>query len=44
MECMFLECGVSIHMPEGLIAMDPSDSDSKSLDSLLVCENCGGQL
>ena len=44
MECMCLECGVSIHMSEGLIAMDPSDSDSKSLDSLLVCENCGGQL
>ncbi len=44
MECMCLECGVSIHMPEDLIAMDPSDSDSKLLDSLLVCENCGGQL
>jgi hypothetical protein len=44
MECMCLECGVSIHMPEGLIAMDPSDSDLKVLDSLLICENCGGQL
>jgi hypothetical protein len=31
-------------MPEDLIAMDPSDSDSKLLDILLVCENCGGQL
>jgi len=44
MECMCLECGVSIHMPEDLIAMDPSDSDSKLLDSLLVCEQCGGAL
>jgi len=31
-------------MPEDLIAMDPSDSKSKLLDSILVCENCGGQL
>jgi hypothetical protein len=44
MECMCLECGVSIHMPEDLITMDPSDSASKLLDSLLVCVNCGGQL
>jgi hypothetical protein len=44
MECMCLGCGMSIHMPEDLITMDPSDSDSKLLDSLLVCENCGGQL
>jgi hypothetical protein len=42
MECMCIECGVSIHMPEYLIAMDPSDSASKLLDSILVCENCGG--
>lgn len=44
MECMCVECGVSIHMPADHIAMDPSDSDSKLLDSLLVCEQCGGQL
>ncbi len=44
MECMCLECGVSIHMPEDLITMDTSDSTSKLLDSLLVCEKCGGQL
>jgi hypothetical protein len=44
MECMCLECGVSIHMPEDLIAMDPSDPTSTLLDSLLICENCGGQL
>jgi len=44
MEYMCLECGMSIHMPEDLITMDPSDSTSKLLDSLLVCDNCGGQL
>ena len=44
MECMCLECGMSIHMSEDLISMDPSDSASKLLDSLLVCENCWGQL
>jgi hypothetical protein len=31
-------------MPEDLIKMDPSNSDSKLLDSLLVCEQCGGAL
>jgi len=25
MECMCLECGMSIHMPEDLITMDPSE-------------------
>lgn len=44
MECMCLECGASTHMPEDIITMDPSDSDSKLLDSLLVCELCGGAL
>jgi hypothetical protein len=44
MECMCLECGMSIHMAENLITLDPSDPTSKLLDSLLVCDNCGGQL
>jgi hypothetical protein len=44
MECMCLECGVSIHLPEDIIVMDPSDASSKLIDSILVCENCGGQL
>jgi len=44
MECMCVECGVSIYMPSDYITMDPSASDSKLLDSLLVCEQCGGQL
>lgn len=44
MECMCLECGVSIHMPADYITMDPSDPDSKLLDRLLVCVQCGGQL
>jgi hypothetical protein len=41
---MCLECGMAIHMPENLITLDPSDPASKLLGSLLVCENCGGQL
>jgi hypothetical protein len=41
---MCLECGVSIHITEDLIVMDPSDSESKILDSLLICELCGGAL
>ncbi|MFO7554854.1 MAG: hypothetical protein R6W88_06590 [Desulfobacterales bacterium] len=44
MECMCVQCGVSIHMPADYITMDTSDSDSKLLDSLLVCEKCGGLL
>jgi uncharacterized Zn finger protein len=43
-ECMCLECGTSVHMTEDLITMDPYDSDSKVLDILLICENCGGRL
>ena len=44
MECMCLECGMSVHVSEDLIAMDSSDSGSKVLDSILICQNCGGQL
>ena len=44
MECMCLECGMSIHVSEDLLAMDPSDPDSKMLDSIVICENCGGRL
>jgi len=44
MECMCVQCGVSIHMPADTITMDTSASDSKLLDRLLVCEKCGGQL
>jgi len=44
-ECMCLECGVSMFLPKNDISMDdPSDADSKLLDSFLVCENCGGRL
>jgi len=44
-ECMCLECGVSIFLLKNDISMDdPSDADSKLLDSFLVCDNCGGRL
>lgn len=36
---------MSVHLPEGDIVMaDPTSSESKLLDILLVCQNCGGQL
>ena len=45
MECMCLQCGVSIHLAEADIVMeDPASVESKLLDALLVCQNCGGQL
>ncbi len=44
-ECMCMQCGISIHIPEDSVIMDnSSDSDSKLLDILVVCEHCGGQL
>jgi hypothetical protein len=44
-ECMCMQCGISTYLPEGSVIMDDSsDADSKLLDILLVCEQCGGQL
>ena len=45
MECMCMNCGVSSYFPADYITLeDPSAVDSKIIDSLLVCEQCGGQL
>lgn len=45
MECMCQQCGISVHLLEGDILMeDPASIESKLLDMLLVCKNCGGQL
>jgi hypothetical protein len=44
MECMCMECGISSYIPADLIKMDPSVHDSNLIDSLLVCQNCGGKL
>jgi uncharacterized Zn finger protein len=44
-ECMCMQCGISICLPEHSVIMDDSsDADSRLLDVLLVCEQCGGQL
>jgi len=45
MECMCMECGASSYLPADDITMDEEDgTESKLLDRLLVCQNCGGQL
>jgi hypothetical protein len=44
MECMCMACGISSYIPADLIKMDPSVDDSNLIDSLLVCQNCGGKL
>jgi len=44
MECMCIACGMSSYIPADLIKMDPSVDDSNLIDSLLVCQNCGGKL
>ena len=44
-ECMCMECGASNYLPADAVTMDEQGgTDSKLLDSLLVCQNCGGQL
>lgn len=45
MECMCMECGSSNYLLADAVTMDEQEgTDSKLLDSLLVCQNCGGQL
>ena len=45
MECMCMECGASSYLPADDITMDEEGgTESKLLDRLLVCQNCGGQL
>jgi len=45
MECMCVECGISTYLPLDYIKMeDLAATDSKMIDSLIVCQNCGGQL
>ena len=45
MECMCMDCGISNLFPADYIALeDPSAVDSKIIDTVLVCEQCGGQL
>ena len=45
MECMCMACGASSYLPKGDILMeDAAGTDSKMLNSLLVCQICGGQL
>jgi hypothetical protein len=44
-ECMCMQCGISICLPEDSVIMeDSSNANSKLLDILLVCDQCGGQL
>ena len=44
-ECMCMECGASNYLPADAVTMNEQEgTDSKLLDSLLVCQNCGGQL
>ena len=45
LECMCMECGVSNYLPADDVIMDEQEgTNSKLLDRLLVCQNCGGQL
>ena len=45
MECMCQECGISVYHPSGVIDLeDPANTEIKLLDSLLVCQECGGRL
>jgi len=45
MECMCQECGISVYLPSEVINLeDPANTAVKLLDSLLVCQECGGRL
>lgn len=45
MECMCQQCGMSSHIAKSEIVLeDPADIESKLLNNLLGCQNCGGQL
>jgi hypothetical protein len=45
MECMCQECGISVYLPSEVINLeDPASAEVKLLDSLLVCQECGGRL
>jgi hypothetical protein len=45
MECMCIDCGISSYLLKEDIAMDdPASTESKMLDSLVVCQICGGRL
>ena len=45
MECMCLQCGISLHLPAELISLeDPANTEVKLLSSIHVCASCGGSL
>ena len=45
MECMCLQCGISLYLPAELISLeDPANTEVKLLSSIHVCESCGGSL
>ena len=45
MECMCQECGISVYYPSDIIKLeDPASTEVKLLDSLLICQDCGGRL
>lgn len=45
MECMCVQCGLSSYLLSSDIAFeDPANIESKLLNSLNVCQVCGGQL
>ena len=42
MECMCLQCGISLHLPADLISLEePANKEVKLLRSIPVCSNCG---
>ncbi len=44
MECMCLECGVSIYLDLGQIAVEEAADSKMKLVSNLFCTECGGLL
>jgi DNA-directed RNA polymerase subunit RPC12/RpoP len=44
MECMCLDCGISLLLPREVISLDDDVGESAKLLRKLFCTECGGQL
>ncbi len=44
MECMCLECGISLYLSRDLIAVDEISTSGRALVKQTFCSECGGVL
>jgi hypothetical protein len=44
MECMCLECGISLYLDASIVALEDSGASETKLLRNIFCSECGGQL